>query len=991
MPDLHTLLAGGLVALLVGILAWGGKQLMAGVLRGVGQVSATKMLGARKVGKRDLRRYRSQVSEKDARHPLGFMQIEVNIDSVYVPLQGGPAQAPAQDVYQEIRQASRCVVLASAGAGKSMLLRRSLMNWAHNPSELTRTPVLVDLHEYNDPDRTLTELLVSRLSRRGISSAKAQRFVMNALNKGRLTLLLDGLDEVSIARRSQVVAEILELAETFPQTQVIVTCRDAVYHRDLSPAFAQEVRIAELDDARIRRFLRLWFENSPLTLTRSVGRDVHEVTSHVDRLMIDLRSAPPIMRLARNPLMLAMIASLESTDPGLGPSVSHLRADFYDSIIDHMLRRDKDVHRFGAVTTYRGGHKRVALAAIAFAAQSGEGQSSDNRSVPEKVALAKIADVLTDLRLAPDQHAQPFLDEIVTRSELLIRVSDNTLTFPHLTLQEYLSAEHVGGNVDRLFDLYQHDPDRWRETVKLWCGADRDSTSLIMRVFAGPERDRILALECLAEAKQVEASFADSVMDYFQGRMQEPESQGTFVINAFGAVVARGGALGERALAFLQTLAESGGGRNSGRESAIQALASSRLMDATAILTRLPDTPAARAALRSIGEIAVPALADRAAKGNLSAVDDIAAIATPSAAIALAGLIHDDSPAAIRAAWRFASLIADPDVMDHLEGGPELPESATTLAWVSEPFDKAPGGGSQLIARLAKLLSDSDVADVPTDLSPIDVRLAIPLACVPMSEKIELHSARRAMLRAVGQEDSEFRHISRLTVGRYLEDGNPVAGEVADSILNSIPNSRIEKRIISTRPTSFRIAAARALMYDRFECGRPAWKHVNDRIIVLSRPLSWLLRLVGAMLSALMLGGAFAIVARLAGWFHFVFGPFWLAWCIVAILAVAGLAATVAEKSQVGTKFEDVAMWTLVASVFIGVVSSLIYSAALLGRFVQLYWAIIIVAGVPVALALLFALKDRNERSLKNPLRGLLQSAHFGVGRTSVIANIGPK
>jgi hypothetical protein len=94
-------------------------------------------------------------------------------------------------------------------------------------------------------------------------------------------------------------------------------------------------------------------------------------------------------------------------------------------------------------------------------------------------------------------HAGPMLDEIVTRSGLLVKVDAGNLLyeFPHLTLQEYLAAVELADRPDRLLRLYEENPNRWRETLKLWCaGANRDCTDVIRSVFAGTDQDRLLAL-----------------------------------------------------------------------------------------------------------------------------------------------------------------------------------------------------------------------------------------------------------------------------------------------------------------------------------------------------------------------------------------------------------------------------------------------------------------------------------------------------------------
>src|SRR5687767_13172926 len=116
MTIIDTLLAGGVSIGILALIIWAGKQLAGGVLRGIGQHSIARFLNSRKnIARRDLKKYRLSTLEADRRHPLGFLEVHIDVDALYVPLTYNSDDAvEGSDIYHEIRNRLRTVVLGGA-------------------------------------------------------------------------------------------------------------------------------------------------------------------------------------------------------------------------------------------------------------------------------------------------------------------------------------------------------------------------------------------------------------------------------------------------------------------------------------------------------------------------------------------------------------------------------------------------------------------------------------------------------------------------------------------------------------------------------------------------------------------------------------------------------------------------------------------------------------------------------------------------------------
>jgi hypothetical protein len=688
-----------------------------------------------------LKRYQKALLGKHAQLHIPFRPNRpLGMRETYVPLKAsGSTDAAPTEALRALRQHRRLAIKGPPGSGKSMLLKRIALSYAEGRLENLPgkpIPILLELHRFNDPKSTFEDLLVSELARNDFPNAA--NFISNALNQGSILVLLDGLDEVSSSERKRVVQQIKDSLHKYNNCRAVITCRSIVYRNEFEECVTQTLELIEFDDQQIRLFLSSW---SPEMTRRERS---------IEHLMHTLHSRPRIMALARNPLLLTIIAYLY-TDTEF--ALPHSRAEFYRKSTDILLDLWHQEHN-----RFKASDKRLILQHLAlFNQDAAATQGQDRLTMRRPAVLEQVRKILPELNLKPES-ADTVLDEIVERSGLLLVVDGGEgYQFAHLTLQEYFAATKLTNDAKGLQERFKADHDAWRETVKLWCGLDHDSTGTIRAIHA---EESVTAFESLADAQQVHPDLATEILDEFRVRLGLTTTDDA-IIRAFGTVASDMRPRGEAVLNSLrETLATAETPMR--RIAAANAISQTNLPNAAQMLAEHYSEPKIRAALVKMGDLAVPSLvqlvtsppsaipgtskAILSRKGKKAAqrnrlvakpqdvMDDLLRIGTPLAAAALVPwLWHESKDIATIAAWRLAALLHKPGVEDVLRIYSLDPSHRGTdfLDWVWKPFEDQEDSPLTVIAgRVALLLGQASAEFAPAWPQTYDPRLAIPLCVI---------------------------------------------------------------------------------------------------------------------------------------------------------------------------------------------------------------------------------------------------------------------
>lgn len=700
-----------------------------------------------------LRKYRQSLENTHRELKIPFRAgRSLEMKDVYVPVRVDGGDKKQVDAYQTIQNQKRLVVLGDPGSGKTMFLRHVVFTYARqglDDFDGQPIPVYLELNRVENAGGDLLTALTKTLENHNFPGAEG--FLKSALENHALLILLDGLDEVNAAARPALVDQIRDFDQKHPANRILVTCRKAVYQGELDAWVDGKLEIIEFSDQQIQRFMNSWQKDMP-------------AEKSIEHFFRTLQERPQIMTLARNPLLLTMVAYLY-TDTEF--ALPHSRSEFYSRSTDLLLDQWK-LER----NRYKATHKRIVLQRLALFNQSQAGKTGERRTLELADVLKEIRAVLPDLTLKTED-AQPLLDEIVQRSGLMLAIDGGTrYQFTHLTLQEYFAARALQDDQKGLLDFYRATPDAWREVVRLWCALEHDSTAMLKELYA---LDPVMAFECLSDAQQVDNAYADELIESFKPRFMNEALTDFPLMSAFGLLAADPRPRGKKWFEFVKDKLND----ENYRLMSCIVLAQSNIPQAAEPLAKLATTESSVTSfLVQLGNLAVPALTKPAQRCETWAMDALVDIGTPQAAIALHPLLWEDGSRAYHVAWRLAALLPLSGVEEELRRVTITFKQRKTkqLDWIWTPFAESQDSALPLIAgRIAYLLHNAPKETVPSALLPIDPRLAIPLCVVAAQDsqlvKIETDSERKKLLKEINPPDLIENNIDRVSthpIWRYI-------------------------------------------------------------------------------------------------------------------------------------------------------------------------------------------------------------------------------
>lgn len=429
----------------------------------------------------------------------------VPLEDIYIPLSVVSEGAtnvidatPRLNPLQFLEPGSKTVILGDPGSGKSTLIsclalvgtsiRLQKRTGGHNDDRLS---IFVTLRRYADELKTRKNLSISEYI---VENCRADynipeidwEFFEFYLKSGKAKLFFDGLDELPNPQYKKIVRDrIQSFTISNPENAIIITSRIVGYEGPIRFRGEQfkHFKVAQLRVNEIEIFINDWYkirvENE--ADRKANAKDLLRIIRHPEN--------SPIRELARNPLLLTIVALVHRIDAVLPDQRVILYKKCTETLLDTWYkwkyRADEEINK--ARIERRNRQRIEAIAHWMQRRASGDkGRAVVSFTELQKFLSNHIAkfEPGTISDTPPDDAADEFLKFVKERTGLLIEVGDEQYSFVHLTFQEYLTATFLAtdGETDGVASIWAKlqdcafDP-RWQEVIRLLVASFRSDLS----------------------------------------------------------------------------------------------------------------------------------------------------------------------------------------------------------------------------------------------------------------------------------------------------------------------------------------------------------------------------------------------------------------------------------------------------------------------------------------------------------------------------------
>ena len=314
-------------------------------------------------------------------------------------------------------------------------------------------PVLLELKRFDTENVDIAKFIAAEFETCGFP--EAEKFAQNALAQGNLLVLLDGLDEVPSANLNKVLATIRDFVDRYGDNRFIASCRVAASgYRDAAFRRFSDVTMADFDDEQIQQFIGNWF-GSEQDKERDTAGKCWEILQKPEN--------KASRELAHTPLLLTYLCLVYDS----AQRFPNNRSSLYKKALRILLEEWAAEKRILRDEIYEGlsvEQEEILLSEIAY-----EGMADDRLFLTKRELSGQIKDFLSSNLNAPKSlDSEAVLHAVEMQQGILVKRAEDTYSFSHLTLQEYLTAQYLVDNNEWLSIVKDHLTDnRWREIFLL--------------------------------------------------------------------------------------------------------------------------------------------------------------------------------------------------------------------------------------------------------------------------------------------------------------------------------------------------------------------------------------------------------------------------------------------------------------------------------------------------------------------------------------------
>jgi hypothetical protein len=348
--------------------------------------------------------------------PTMFRSERTPLSSFYYPsrVETRSTKVFAVDKLDDISSSGNVLILGTVGQGKSMFMRYMCVQQLRQGHKIPLFIELRGLDEKND----IRSLITDKLATLGMSDVDkpALDFI---LERGSLTLFLDGFDEIKREQVNKFRKDMFEIFSSYPDTRVVMSSRPVVLSQlILQGPSMKMVSLSKLRQEDFRPFLL------------KLGR--HE--EHLDLLLKAIAgSSVDIQAVLTTPLMLTLLNEAFGSSANIPDTLQY----FYESLFTVLvLRHDQLKHAFSRqrATALNNLQLQEAFECFAFLSKDFGVSLTDDQFAQ----CGKDVASLSQNNFLPDDLKRDF-----TEAVCLMMPDGLKTAFIHKSIQEFFAAFYI--------------------------------------------------------------------------------------------------------------------------------------------------------------------------------------------------------------------------------------------------------------------------------------------------------------------------------------------------------------------------------------------------------------------------------------------------------------------------------------------------------------------------------------------------------------------